>query len=187
MPGIGPLPRFAEGHVSKVLQLIAEKGPLGRKELADQLGIGEGSTRTILNRLKRQGLITSSRAGHAVTAKGRRKLREKHFKCIEVDAGSLTVGEVDVATVVRGAARKVKRGIEQRDEAIKVGAAGATVLVFKDGRLQFPSSFMEVEEELNNRLTKALKPHEGDVIVIGTARDVLKAEEGARAAARTLL
>ena len=186
MPRIGPLPRFAEAKVSKALRLIAEKGPLGRKELAGLLGVGEGSMRTILNRLKGRGLITSSRAGHAVTVKGKRRLRAEPFKCVRVDAGNLTVGDVDVALIVRGAAHKVKRGIEQRDEAIKAGADGATVLIFKSGELQFPDRFLRVEMELGETLTKIFRPREGDVIVIGTARNPMKAEDGARAAARTL-
>ena len=186
MPAIGPLPRFAEVHVSKALQLIAEKGPLGRKELADELGIGEGSMRTILNRLERQGLITSSRAGHSITPKGKRALRKKPFECVQIDAGELTVGDVDVAVLVRGAAHKVKRGIEQRDEAIKAGASGATVLIFRRGVFQFPDRFLKVENKISNMLIKTLKPREEDVVVIGTGDDALSAEAGARAAARTL-
>ena len=103
--------------------------------------------RTILNQLKKQSLITSSRGGHALTAKGRRALG-KPLKFMQVDAGNLTVGEVDVATIVRGAAAKVKKGIEQRDEAIKAGADGATVLVFKAGKLQFPDGFTKVDEKV---------------------------------------
>lgn len=179
------MPRFAEVHVRMALELIAGQKALGRKRLAGELGIGEGSMRTILNRLKKCGLITSSRGGHSITEKGRRELG-KAFKCAQIDAGDLTVGEVDVAIIVRNAAAKVKRGIEQRDEAIKAGAEGATVLVFRAGKLQFPDGFLEVGKEISAELKKIFKPREGDVIVIGTARDATKAEAGARAAARRL-
>jgi DNA-binding PadR family transcriptional regulator len=167
------------------LELIRKYERTGRKQLAEAIGVGEGSMRTILNRLKKRGLIISSRGGHTLTTKGKRFLG-KPFQFVEVDAGALTVGEVDVATVVRGAAKKVRRGIEQRDEAIKAGADGATVLVFKGGRLQFPDGFMNVDKELAALLTKLLEPREGDVIIVGTAKDAIKAEEGARAAARLL-
>ena len=185
MSPVGPLPRFAEFHVRRALELIAEHEKIGRKQLVKELGIGEGSVRTILNQLKRRELITSSRGGHALTPKGKRFLG-KPFEFVQIDAGDLTVGEVDVATIVRGAARKVKRGIEQRDEAIKVGAAGATVLIFRKGKFQFPHGFLKIGKELNNTLTKIFKPREGDVIIIGSAQDAVKAETGARAAARTL-
>lgn len=185
LPAIGPLPRFAEVHVRKALELISKHGRVGRKQLAEELGIGEGSMRTILSQLKTQGLITSSRGGHALTAKGKRSLG-KPLEFVQIDAGNFTVGEVDVAAIVRGAAKKVKRGIEQRDEAIKVGAQGATVLVFQRGKLQFPDRFTRVEKGLAESLIKTFTPREGDVIIIGTAQDLAKAEEGAKAAARSL-
>jgi len=181
---VGPLPRFAEVHVRRALEIIAEHKTIGRKQLAKKLGIGEGSMRTILNQLKKQSLITSSRGGHALTAKGRHVLG-KPLEFVQVDAGDLTVGEVDVVTVVRGAAAKVKRGIEQRDEAIKAGADGATVLVFKAGKLQFPDGFTKVNKKVE-KLIKIFRPRNGDVIIIGTGSDVVKAEAGVRAAARTL-
>lgn len=157
---------------------------MGRKQLAEKLGVGEGSMRTILNTLKKQSLITSSRGGHALTTKGKNFLG-KPLEFVRVDASDLTVGEVDVATIVRGAAAKVKKGIEQRDEAIKAGADGATVLVFKAGRLQFPDGFTEVNLKFE-KLIETFRPREGDVVIIGTGRDAVKAEAGARAAARTL-
>lgn len=187
MPAVGPLPRFAEAQVRITLELIAERGPMGRKSLTEKLGVGEGSVRTILDRLKREGLITSSRRGHELTAKGRRRIRARAGKFVQIDAGGLTVGGADVATLVRRAATKVKRGIEQRDEAIKAGADGATVIVFRRGKLRFPDGFMSVEKGLAKSLVEIFSPHEEDVIVIGTARDVASAETGARAAAQTLL
>lgn len=181
---VGPLPRFAEVHVRRALELIAEHKTIGRKQLAKKLGVGEGSMRTILNQLKKQSLITSSRGGHALTIKGRRALG-KPLKFVQIDAGDLTVGEADVVTIVRGAAAKVKRGIEQRDEAIKAGADGATVLVFKAGKLQFPDGFARIDKKVG-RLIETLGLRDGDVAIIGTGKDVTKAEAGARAAARTL-
>ncbi|MDI6643083.1 MAG: DUF4443 domain-containing protein [Candidatus Hodarchaeaceae archaeon] len=181
----GPLPRFSEIHVRMALDLVAKHGRVGRKQLTEELGVGEGSIRTILNQLKERGLITSSRGGHALTAKGRRSLG-KPFELIQVDVGSLTVDKVNVATIVRGAAAKVKRGIEQRDEAIKVGATGATVLIFRGGKLQFPDGFLKVGKRSTEVLMKSFNPREGDVIIIGSARDVVTAEAGAKAAARSL-
>lgn len=186
MAAVGPLPRFAEAQVGRALEIIAKHETIGRKKLAEELSVGEGSVRTILDRLKRDGLITSSRRGHALTPRGKRKLRAGGKKFVQIDAGDLTVGEVDVATIVRGAASKVKRGIEQRDEAIKAGADGATVFVFRCGKIQFPDGFMDIRKKLARFLIETFEPREGDVIVIGTAPDPARAEEGAKAAARSL-
>jgi len=182
---IGPLPRFADLHVKMTLDLIGKRKRIGRKELAEELGVGEGSMRTILNQLKNRGLITSSHGGHSLTSKGERALG-KPFEFVQVNVGDLTVGKVNIATVVRGTAAKVMRGIEQRDEAIKVGADGATVLIFKRGRLRFPDGFFEVKKEASDALLRVLRPRDGDIVVIGTAGDAVKAEAGAKAAARSL-
>jgi len=171
--------------VRRALEFIAERKGIGRKQLAKELGVGEGSMRTILDRLKKEGFVRSSRGGHSITMKGKRELG-KSLELVQIDAGDLTVGDVDVATIVRKAAVRVGRGIEQRDEAIKAGADGATVLIFKGGKLQFPDGFLEVRSEMNDELVRAFKPREGDVVIIGSARDALRAEAGAKAAARSL-
>ncbi len=167
------------------LDLISRQRRIGRKQVAAKLGIGEGSVRTILDYLKENGLIDSTRGGHALTEKGRATLGEP-LEFVQINAGDLAVGRASVATIVRGAARRVKRGIEQRDEAIKVGAGGATVLVFKSGRLIFQGGFAKVGSETGEALKKALQPQEGDVIIIGAADDIATAEAGARAAAQAL-
>ncbi|KXB04331.1 hypothetical protein AKJ48_02980, partial [candidate division MSBL1 archaeon SCGC-AAA261O19] len=136
MPTVGPQPRFSEAQVHRALEIIGGHSPLGRKKLAEKLGIGEGSVRTILTRLKRENLIASTPRGHIPTEKGKRELKKKARKFLQLDAGNLTVGEVDVATIVRHAYENVKLGIRQRDEAIKAGADGATVLVFSDERFK---------------------------------------------------
>lgn len=185
---IGPLPRFADAHVKMALELIGKHKRIGRKQLAEELGVGEGSMRTILDQLKKRGLITSSRGGHSLTAKGEHTL-SKPFEFVQVNVGDLTMGKVNIATVVRGAATKVMRGIEQRDEAIKAGADGATILIYRGGRFEFPYRVVGIKkyEKVMCVIAEILKPREGDVVVIGTGKDALKAELGAIAAAKTLL
>ena len=181
----GPLPRFAAIHVQMALEQIAKHDKVSRKQIVKKIGVGEGSVRTILNQLKNRGLIISSKGGHSLTARGKNFL-EKAQEFVQVDVGDLTVGRANVATLIKGAAAKVKRGIEQRDEAMKAGAEGASVLIFKDGKLRFPDGFAEVGVDASETLVKLLKPEESDAIVIGAASDARTAETGARAAARTL-
>jgi predicted transcriptional regulator len=181
----GPLPRFSGVHTWQTLELLQKYGRIGRKQLVRKLGIGEGSVRTILKRLERRGLVASSRGGHFLTSKGRHFLAGSP-RFVRVEVGDLAVGKVSIATLVRGAASKVRFGVEQRDEAIKAGAAGATVLVFKHGRLQFPGKIFKIRKSIAKHLIKLLRPREGDAVVIGTGDTFAKAEAGARAAARSL-
>ncbi|MEW6592088.1 MAG: DUF4443 domain-containing protein [Candidatus Hadarchaeota archaeon] len=185
MRGKGPMPRFMEIHIWKALELIGKHNRVGRKRLVEKLGVGEGSTRTILNKLKAKRLVTSSKGGHSITEKGRKLLKTApHF--LRVDAGDLTVGKFDVATTIKGAAKRVKLGLEQRDEAIKAGADGATVLVFSGGKLRFPDSSTEVKGQVAAGLVNTLRPKDGDAVVIGSGGTAGLAEDGARAAAASL-
>ncbi|MEM3402109.1 MAG: DUF4443 domain-containing protein [Candidatus Hadarchaeales archaeon] len=175
------MPKFAEVYPSIVLRAIAAHGRIGRKHLAKELKIGEGSIRTILNRLEKEGLISSSRGGHVITLAGKKVLEKEVF--VRVKAKGLTVGKANVATLVRGGAKKVKLGLEERDEAIKVGARGATVLVFRKGKLMVPGNVCEIDPEAATEIISALHPADGDLIIIGTGDDFYSAEAGARAAA----
>lgn len=148
------------------------------------MDIGEGSTRTILNQLKDRGLVEPSPAGHSLTKAGRSKLREKTKRLVSIDAGDLTVGKKDVAVLVLGAGSEVRLGIKERDEAIKAGAKGATVLIFRDGRLQLPGVSKEIDEKVASEIKSELDPSEGDVIIIGSGETEKEAERGALAGAR---
>jgi len=168
------------------MKLIGEEGPIGRKKLAQKLDLGEGSMRTVLDRLKDGGYVSSTPQGHILTEDGQRELEGRAGKVLETHVGDLTVGEVDVAVLVEGASGKVDIGIEQRDEAIKAGAKGATTLTFRDGHLQLLNSEMSIDEEIKSKLLEFFKPSEGDVIVIGTAETGEDAERGALAAAESI-
>jgi predicted transcriptional regulator len=183
--GRGPLPRFTEVHVRAALELIHRRGRVGRPERGRKLGLGEGSARSLLRLLRRRGLVRPSRGGHVLTEKGREVMGEP-LQLVRLNCGKLTVGKVDVAVLVRGAAEKVRGGVEERDEAIKVGAKGATVLVFREGGLRFPDSGRRVGGKVGKKLVEELKPSEGDVVILGTGENEVEAELGARAAAMRL-
>ncbi len=182
----GPRPLFDKVQVRRALELIDEKGPIGRKKLVDFLDVGEGSVRTILERLKDKGFISSSSRGHEITDEGRESL-EGGMEFLQIDAGGLTVGDVDIATLVKDVSNLVDKGIEQRDEAIKVGAEGATVLVYEDGDLALPDGLGDVERDVSSELLDNFELSDGDVVIIGTGGSVLDAERGALAAAESLM
>ena len=50
----------------------------------------------------------------------------------------LTLGKHNCAVLVKGMAHRIKMGCEQRDEAVRAGAVGATTLFVKDGQIVFP-------------------------------------------------
>ncbi|MCD6431747.1 hypothetical protein J7L33_03465 [Candidatus Bathyarchaeota archaeon] len=186
----GRAPYFIEAHLVKALKIVDSEGPVGRVRLSKILGLGEGAVRTLVKHLKNEGLIKISRTGIILTDSGKKLssfLNSRISSETEVPQSSLTVGPFNIAVLVKNVADAIKYGLEQRDAAIKVGASGATTLIFSHGGLVMPGA--EGEDVFKNIpairdvLISKLKPCEGDVVIIGSGNDRLTAELGAIAAA----
>jgi predicted transcriptional regulator len=189
----GRSPSFNEAHVVKALEIIGAYGTLGRIRLSKELELGEGVTRTLLKHLKKEGLIEGSRYGIMFSEYGKKlfsNLRSKMSEGIEVPNSPLTVGPFNMAVLVRDVAHGVRRGVEQRDAAIKVGALGATTLIFSRSKLVMPSNeecVFKGISSIHDMLVSKLNPKEDDVIVIGSGESKKSAEIGAKTAALELL
>ena len=185
----GPAPRFSNFHPFKILNILSKEKRIGRKKLAEKVGIGEGSIRTILEVLRRDRLVKITQNGISLSSKGEEELRAYPIKMVDINADEMTIGSCDIAVHVTNAAHKIKEGLEQRDEAIKVGAKGATTIICKDRRLIIPleldirTKFPIIEKSLRELFD--LKDE--DIIIIGTADSREKAEDGALAAAFALI
>ena len=187
----GALPLFTGYHLRKALDFMGE-GRVGRGMLAKKLGLGEGSARTVVKILKSGGLIKTSKRGCELTKKGQALLKElqrRITKIRKIEAGRLAVGEYAVAVLVRGAGNRVGHGVEQRDAALLAGAAGATTIIYRGGKLRAPTISEDIGKdypELAKKLLSVFEPKDNDVIVIGSADEETAAERGAEAAAYTL-
>jgi predicted transcriptional regulator len=176
----GPIPKFNDYHLWKALDSLDNKSPIGRKKLAEVLGIGEGSTRTVISILQEQGLITIGKSGILLTNKGMEFKKKTHMDIVrDIGASDLTIGEKDVAVRVPKMANTVKFGCEERDTAIKSGATGATTLIYSGGKLMFPGSDYPVDKVLQDRIKAKLPLKNDDVIIIGTGPTDKAAEMGA--------
>ena len=188
----GPSPSFQVFHIIKTLELISH-ALVGRGKLAKELGIGEGATRTLIDRLKDEGIIATSKSGCFLTNRGEELWKEakKVFPSkVELEKSKLTLSTYNIAILVKGKMARIKLGMEQRDAAFLSGAKGATTLVMKSGKLVMPSADVNVAEEhpdAYEKIMSLLRPKEGDAVIIGSADTREKAEYGAIAAAWTLL
>ncbi len=145
--------------------------------------------RTLIRRLKALDLIETTRGGMSLTLIGESLLNELNevIKAADFPSMSITVGVANFAVLIKGAASKVKRGIEQRDAAIIVGAQGATSLVMQDGRLRMPGMEETFDAEIESIIHERMEIFEGDVLIIGSSNDSFLAEIGAKSAALMLL
>jgi hypothetical protein len=180
---------FDSVHVFKTMQLMENKKRISRSLLIRELGLGEGSVKTLVKHMKMSGLIENSNAGMWPTNKGKAVHAKLHcaipketyiFKC------SVALGKFNYAVLVKDIAYNIKSGIEQRDAAIKLGAVGATTLIFKNGRLLMPDTredLLRNNPKIHSLIIKKLKPEENDVIIIGSSEDKRTAELAAKSAA----
>jgi len=188
----GPRPLFTQLDLARAIEIIGMEH-IGRNKLSARLGLGEGTTRTLIDRLLDARLIKISKLGCELMGSGHSILNELNAKLgtkKKVARSSVTVGNYNFGILVKGAANRIKSGIEQRDAAVRVGANGAVTFVVKHGELIMPppaGSVTKGQENAARAIKEAFEPHENDVIIIAGGDSEQYAEEGAMAAAWVLI
>lgn len=180
----GGAPLFQPFHILKSLWIIQQAEIIGRKELSAKLAIGEGSTRKLISYLEEKEWASSTNQGISLTIFGNKLLNDIGIIANVVHTGDLTVDEYDFAVRLKNASGLVGKGIEQRDEAMKAGATGATTLIYRD-RLALsddPDADCGMPE-LCRKLTEMFDLTSGDVLIIGSSPTLASAEDGAFSAA----
>lgn len=161
---------YTYAHIYIIFYYLYEKGLVGRYYLKEKLGLGEATIRNILVKMRELGVIESLRGGHKLTNKGIEVAEEilDNVKIIDLDT-PIKSGKYNVTILIRKMGGKIRTGIDERDNVIKYGGSGATVLIFRNGKIIFPDSGLEVDlwyPGLSNKIIKILKPCENDVILI---------------------
>jgi Domain of unknown function (DUF4443) len=170
-------------HVLTALQLMGNNGRTSRNALCSGLVLGEGTVKTLVKHLKMQGLVETSNGGMKMTAKGK-GICQGLLSAIPAEMSlpkcSVALSRFNYAVLVREFGFAVRLGIEQRDAAIKMGAIGATTLLFKDNKFVMPASSndsLRKDRYVRKMLVEKLNPRDGDVIIIGSADSNQKAAE----------
>jgi len=176
-------------HVFKTMQLISDNGKISRSLLVKELGLGEGSVKTLVKHMKMNGMIETSNAGTWLTSKGKSLYSKLHLAIsseIDIPHCSIALGKFNHAVLVKNMATNIRSGIEQRDAAIKIGATGATTLIFKDSKFLMPGTgqdFLRKDPNVRSLMLERFVPDDKDVIIIGSADNKKIAEMAAKSAA----
>ena len=184
-PG-GPDPKFTVYHIWKCYDLICRDGPVGRRAIARMIGLGEGSTRTLLDKMVAEGAVEETKTGCLLTNKGRSKLREAGIRIITIDYPDPLPADYKCAVLVRGMADRVDAGTEQRDDAVRAGAEGAITLVARDGMLVFPRDERFPDQKDVEQWISHYGIRDGDVVIIAGSSSYEDAERGAVTSALNL-
>ena len=190
----GPLPHLTSLQLLQALILIHEKAPVGRRILAQELEISDGTVRGLLERLSEQGIIQVNKSGAVLTGQGTSRLRkhlsELSFMKMEFLGGcDLVPGKSATAIQLTGKYRPGMTGVPQRDEAVRSGAQGSVTIGFQGGRLVLPPDNRETAEmspKEDKRLREIFVLSENDLIVIGFAGNRSRSLSGALAAVLTI-
>ncbi len=191
----GPAPAFTHVHVARAILTIGDEEQIGRMELSRKLGIGEGAIRTIIKHLTQANIITIAKGGCVLTRRGAilyNSLRSKVSKVFLLNARQLALDKACAAVLIRASGRLVKRGIEQRDAAIRAGATGGCTLVFQSHGFLMPLGEGEERrlgqnDSLYQDLKRTFDPKENDTVLIISASKKSLAEHGAMAVALTFM
>lgn len=193
----GPKASYGEVDVLKALFALGNSADsVGRFKLGKTTGLGQGEVRTLIARLKEAGLITVETRGCELTEKGKKKFESISRaipKSSSVLARDLDLGKYSWYVIVRDREAKVKKGLEQRDAAIRAGATGALTVVYSGGRFMIPDDKASEDCEAMGpsepwtTIRNESSPKNGDVAIVSGADSTTLAEEGALAAALTIL
>lgn len=168
-------PNYQKAHIIHALLLLGDDDfGIGRYRIMKELNLGEGSIKTMLARFQEGNLIKAKKyrqQGHILTQKGK-KLQQQILQYVSKpelmknDQNQYVVGKKAVFSIIPKEHLKdtIEFGIPQRDEAIKIGANGATCVVFNGTHLVFPNSneYLIKIPELKNKTLK-----KGDIVLIG--------------------
>ena len=184
-PQFGPMFRFNDANVYWSLYLLSGGRRLGRKRLAEEVGVGEGSMRRIIETLKEWDFIDIKQTGITITKAGQAFLTQVPIRPVEVFIEGSVLGKYQQGVIVLGCADKVNNGMEQRDAGIKVGGEGCTTLVIRDGCLMIPPDW-NLDEKMPDtayRIRKETGLTQDDALVIGGGDTPESAVEAAITAA----
>lgn len=171
----GAYPEFKIEDAVAVLFLL--KTPKGRKQISEELNLGEGTVRTLLKKLSSIGLVESQQKGHSLSKKGVEIVREISKLFSEPLEITPLEGFVTYALIVKNPPEF--KSIELRDEAIRFFARGAMILVVQNNEIVFPEDERALKEtlpELSGDLKK-LPAGNGDLVIVtwaNTKADALK-------------
>ncbi|MHB8545807.1 MAG: DUF4443 domain-containing protein [Nitrosotalea sp.] len=176
-------------HVFKTMQMMSDNNRISRSIMMQELGLGEGSIKTLVKHLKIHGLVENSNAGMWLTNKGEVLYTKLHIlipRETDITKCSVALGKFNHAILLKNMAHNIKSGIEQRDAAIKAGAVGATTLICRNERLVLPGTgedLMRNDQKIHSLIIEKLSPEQNDVIIIGSSQNKKIAEMAAKSAA----
>ena len=157
---------------------------IGRQELSKELGLGEGTVRTILEMLKSKKLLDSTKKGHFLSDKGIAELNKisRDITGPTIINAKAVYPEFRKAAILLRKFNQFKESYKLRDIAVKNDAEGALILKFENSLYAPESEYKGNFEEFE----KYFDFENGNILIVAFANNAKDAETGAIAAAAEL-
>lgn len=162
---------------------------IGRRKLSERLGLTESRTRTMLEHLRDAGFVEAGDTME-VTTQGEKilsEVSEKIQEIREVDLENISMRGENIAALLRDV--NVESSIKVRDEAVRGGARGMTILTYEDG-FNFPEEQKPEEEEIKaelDYLDQQFDAKVGDKLLTSSAQKIGDAKSGLWSAVAAVL
>ncbi|MDH5463427.1 MAG: DUF4443 domain-containing protein [Nitrosopumilus sp.] len=174
---------FSAPHVLKSIFYLSSQKYVSRASFCREIHLGEGAVKTLISHLKEYEIVDSIKSGTFLTKKGI-KLAAQFQKATPsqcfIKKCQITNGIYNYAILLKKKyVSNLGNGMKQRDYAILYGASDSLTLIFKEKEFVFSGDDITCftdEPETRDALIEALKPAEGDIIIITSSNDKFVAE-----------
>ena len=92
--------RFTDANVYYALYVLSDGKRIGRKKLAEEAGVGEGSMRRILDKFREWNFVQIKQTGISITKAGLVFLDQIPVRLIDVDLQGSVVGDFTQGVIV---------------------------------------------------------------------------------------
>jgi hypothetical protein len=188
-------PSFQLTHVLLALIIFEQESEgIGRYRLETELCLTEGKVRSLLKYLKKKELLYVEKKIHKLSDKGKDTLKEIYSivtppKNPRFNHSKIVIGDFVSYSIVYNARKRLTTGMDQRDEAIKIGGSGATCLIMNEGEFQFPPTPLAKSTTVTPKIKLNDLDYsfsESDVLVMGTGKTLSLSNLATVAAALSL-
>lgn len=160
--------RFTDADAFLLLEMVSRNHGMSRRELSRCLGLGEGSVRTLVEKLKESDLLCVKQTGITIRPQGSEILRSLGMRTVEISVGEYVMGDHQFGAIVNDSSEKVFNGIDQRNIVIRAGGEGCTTWVNRGGRtIMLPDWDVDVHDpSLSKTIRDNAKMGDGDVLIV---------------------
>jgi hypothetical protein len=170
-----------------LLLIIQREGLIGRYRLKSMLNLShrEGLVRLMLTDLKQQGYLKSSKSGSELTKMGRGYIETlfKKYDIIDIQELNLHLFGIDANSFVIHLQNHSipKPVVELRDIAVKAGASGSIIVLFKNEKFIVPTVYSDLSHEhpdLAKILLYTFELSDENILIICFSKNKWRALEG---------